>query len=257
MKAAWIFTILTLACVRVAAAAASTFEKPIVPDDPDKAGRELVAHLLSIRPGAPGDCVTNNALLAVRRKGGSFEVPLQIETRVTETNWTATYRTQGTNKEHAASFSLTCAANRPNEYRVWKFSRPPGDTNEFEVISGPEAFIPFAGSDFWLAEFGMEYLRWPTQRLVKKEVCRSQACDKLESIAPASWTGAYVRVVSWFDIDTGGPVLVEAYDAKGMVKEFKPNKFSKVDGQWKVDELEMNSWRKGSRSTLRFLHDEP
>ncbi|MEY4385136.1 MAG: Outer rane lipoproteinsorting protein, partial [Verrucomicrobiota bacterium] len=59
-------------------------------------------------------------------------------------------------------------------------------------------------------------------------------------------------------IDSGAPVLIEAYDAKGKtVKEFKPSEVHKVDGQWRVEELEMNNWRTGARSTLRFLYDNP
>lgn len=113
--------------------------------------------------------------------------------------------------------------------------------------------IPFAGSDFWLADLGMEFLQWPTQRLLKKEICRSQSCDKLESIAPSGQTNGYVRVLSWFDIDTGGPVLVEAYDAKGkMVKEFKPNDFTKVNGKWQVEEVQISDNRTKSVSFLHF-----
>jgi hypothetical protein len=156
---------------------------------------------------------------------------------------------------------ISRSPSRGNEYERTFFFIP---TNRDEIVSGPlpserkklageQAFIPFAGSDFWLADLGMEFLQWPTQRLLKKELCRGQSCDKLESIAPAGQTNGYVRVVAWFDIDTGGPVLVEAYDAKGeFVKEFKPNKFTKVNGQWQVEELEMNNLRTGSRSYLHF-----
>lgn len=249
-----VFVLLALAGLQLTAAAAATFEAPIVPADPVAAGRELVARLLSIRPA---ENITTDAVLHVRvNKTNQFDVPLRIEVRVSETNWSTTYSTQGTNKDHAATFSVTCAGNRPNEYRVWTFARPPGDTNEFESLSGETAFVPFAGSDFWLADLGMEFLHWPMQRLLKKEICRTQSCDKLESLAPAGETNGYVRVVSWFDIDTGGPVLVEAYDAKGkMMKEFKPNDFRKVNGQWQVEELEMNNLRTGSRSYLRFKLD--
>lgn len=255
--AAWVLGLLALACSQLTAAGTPPFEAPIVPADPVAAGRELAARLLAIRPGAPGDSSTNKAVLRVRvNKTNQFEVPLRIEVRVTETNWSTTYSTQGTNKEHAAAFTVAHADGQSNEYRVWKFSRPSGDSDGFEMLRGEQTFLPFADSDFWLADLGMEFLHWPTQRLLKKEICRSQSCDKLESVAPQGWTNGYVRVVSWFDIDTGGPVLVEAYDAKGrMLKEFKPNDFKKVNGAWQVEELEMNNRRTGSRTTLRFLLD--
>jgi len=120
-------------------------------------------------------------------------------------------------------------------------------------LSGGEAFTPIAGSDFTLADVGMEFLHWPTQRLLKKEVRRTQSCDKLESIAPHGWPGDYVRVLSWFDVDTGGPVVVEAYNGKGkLVKEFRPTKFEKVDGQYRVEEIEMNTFPAKTRSIIRF-----
>jgi hypothetical protein len=99
----------------------------------------------------------------------------------------------------------------------------------------------------------MEFLNWPTQRLLKREICRGQSCDKLESRAPAGQTNGYTRVVAWFDSDTGGPVLVEAYDAAGrMIKEFKPNNFRKVDGRWEVEEVEISNPRTRKRSTIYF-----
>ena len=243
------FLILSLGCFQIAAAA--PFEAPIVPADPAAAGRELVARLLALRPA---ESVTNEAVLRVRvSKTNQFEVPLRIVVSVSEANWNTTYRTEGTNKAHAAAFSITRTEAGLIEYRAPTSPRHCDTTNEFETLPGEKAFIPFADSDFWLADFGMEFLQWPTQRLLKKELCRGQSCDKLESIAPPGQTNGYVRVVSWFDIDTGGPVLVEAYDVKGkMMKEFKPNDFTKVNGQWQVEELEMNNLRTGSRSYLRF-----
>ena len=232
-------------------AAAPQFDAPIAPADPAAAGRELVARLLALRPA---ESVTNEAVLRVRvNKTNQFEVPLRIEVRVGETNWSTTYRTQGTNKEHVAVVSITRQEAGLIEYWIPTSPRHCDTTNEFETLPGESAFIPFAGSDFWLADLGMEFLHWPTQRLLQKGLCRGQSCDKLESLAPPGQTNGYVRVIAWFDIDTGGPVLIEAYDAKGkMVKEFKPNDFTKVNGQWQVEELEMNNLRTGSRSYLRF-----
>ena len=116
--------------------------------------------------------------------------------------------------------------------------------------------VPFAGTDFWVADLGMEFLRWPSQTLLKKELRRGQSCNKLESIAPPGWTNGYVRVVGWYDIDTGGPVLVWAYDANGKrLKEFKPNEFKKVNGEWQVEEMEIATSRTGSRTTMRFQLD--
>jgi len=230
-------------------AAAATFDAPIVPADPAAAGRELVARLLAMKPA---ESVTNEAVLRIRtNKNSQFEVPLRIEVQVTETNWSTTYRTVPTTNAAAATvFTLT---RRPSGRNHYELRRDDGDLKGSIHLTADDAMTPFAGSDFWLADLGMEYLQWPTQRLLKKEICRSQSCDKLESIAPEGLATPYVRVISWVDIDTGGPVLVEAYDAKGkMVKEFKPNDFAKVNGQWQVEELEISNLRTGSHSFIHF-----
>jgi hypothetical protein len=249
-----ILTALRLVTLTGLAAGPQLSTPPVVPADPAAAGRELVARLLAIQPAASE---TNRATLQVRsRKGVAFEVPVEIAIQAGGTRWSMTYRTTGSNAAPTAAFTVIHRADGPNEYRV---ARPgAAETNTTEVLAGPAAFVPFAGSDFDLADLGMEFLHWPTQRLLQKEICRGQSCDKLESVAPAGWTNGYVRVVAWFDIDTGGPVLVEAYDAAGRnVKEFKPNDFKKVNGQWQVSEMEMSNFRTGSRTTLHFQFDPP
>jgi hypothetical protein len=240
-----------LALLKLAAVAVPPAEAPIVPADPVAAGRELAARLLALRPAADA---TNTASLHVRAsRTNTFEVPLLIVIHATDTNWSTTYSTQGTNTIHAATFTVIRTGSGSNAYQVRRFSHPSGDTNGIENLTGEQALVPFADSDFWLGDLGMEFLHWPTQRLLRKELCRGQSCDRLESVAPAGQTNGYTRVVGWFDIDTGGPVLIEAYDASGrMVKEFKPNKFKKVNGQWQVEELEITNRRTGSRSWIRF-----
>jgi hypothetical protein len=217
---------------------------PLSADTMEREGQALAARLRSLRPA---EGVTNMATLRIRTKTNTVEVPMRIEVSVTESNWSTRYLTLDNNEAVTEASTLTQTAGTGTEYLLSNSSAP-GTT-----LFKSDAFAPFAGSDFWLADLGMEFLHWPTQRLLKKEIRRGQSCDKLESLAPTSHTNGYVRVVSWFDIDTGGPVICEAYDAKGkMVKEFKPNDFTKVDGQWRVEELEMRDLRTGSRSFIRF-----
>lgn len=243
----WILSGHAATCM-VAAGANQVFSNPIVPEDPVAAGKELVSKLLCMQPA---EGVTNIATLAIRPKNGTeVSVPLRIEVSVTDSNWTTTYIPNYKAANQSARFSITKTSDAPNEYRV---QTSDGCSPAVQSLSGQDAVLPLANSDFSLADLGMEFLHWPVQRLLKKEVRRSQSCDKLESIAPPGWTKGYVRVLSWFDIDTGGPVIIEAYDAKGrMVKEFKPNDFKKVNGQYQVEEIEMNSFQPRSRSSIRF-----
>ena len=93
--------------------------------------------------------------------------------------------------------------------------------------------------------------------LLKKELRRGQSCDVLESINPNPPEGGYARVVSWLDIDTGGIVFAEAYDAdRDRLKEFAPKSFKKVDGQWQLKEMRMEDLRTHSRTSIRFDVEE-
>lgn len=211
-------------------------------DAAERAGLELAAELRSLQPA---EGVTNLATLRVRTRSGTHVIPLRVEVAVDGDRWTTRYVAGDTNAA-PATLVITMTPRGPNRYE-WD-----GDGGRMPVAPA-ELYAPFAGSDFWPADLGMEFLHWPTQRLLRKEIRRGQSCNKLESLAPPGHTNGYVRVVSWFDIDTGGPVICEAYDAQGkLVKEFKPNAFSKVNGRWQVEELEMRDLRTGSRSWIRF-----
>lgn len=113
--------------------------------------------------------------------------------------------------------------------------------------------IPFANSDFWVADLGLEFFHWPAQKVLKHEMRRGQACEVLESMNPEPSTNGYSRVVSWIDNDTGGIVHAEAFDAKGkLLKEFNPKEFKKVNGQWQLQEMEIRNVQTGSRTRLEF-----
>ena len=94
--------------------------------------------------------------------------------------------------------------------------------------------------------------------LLKKELKKGQSCAVLESKSPEPAANGYSRVVSWIDIDTGGIVLAEAFDARGkLLKEFELKEAEKVNGQWKVSELQMRNVQTGSRTTLKFNFKQP
>ena len=216
-------------------------------------GRQLTAELRELRPA---ENFTQDGVLKIfKGPGKPVEVPVHCETVVTETNWTATYSTPGASNGNASSFPVVHANQQPNEYRV----RPAGQggqTNEFSVLAASETWIPFAGSDFWLADLGLEFLHWPMQRIIKREMRRSCFCLVLESVNPHPTADAYARVVSWIHKDTNGIVYAEAYDAQGKVlKEFNPKDLTKVKGQWQVGELRIRNTQTGSRTQLHFKLD--
>ena len=113
--------------------------------------------------------------------------------------------------------------------------------------------VPFAGSEFCLADLGLEFFHWPGQKVLKPEIHRSRGCTVLESTNPNPSAGGYSRVDSWIDNETLGIVEAYAYDANGRkLKDFYPKDFKKVGGQWQVQTLVMENLQTGARSRLEF-----
>ncbi len=122
-----------------------------------------------------------------------------------------------------------------------------------EITPQEAATKALAGSDFSLADLGLEFFHWPEQKVLKKEVRRSRGCTVLESTNPNPSANGYSRVVSWIDSETLGIVHAEAYDANGkLLKEFDPKSFKKVNGQWELQEMEIRNVQTGSRTRLEF-----
>jgi hypothetical protein len=138
-----------------------------------------------------------------------------------------------------------------NEYRLTA-----ADSNQTSILTGNETMTPFAASDYWVADLGVEFLHWPGQRLLTNQVHRSQSCHKLESTNPAPGTNGYTRVISWIDIDTGGIVEAEAWDVKGKFKIFEPTSVQKVNGRYQVRELEIRNTRTRTKTILVFNYDK-
>jgi Outer membrane lipoprotein-sorting protein len=207
-------------------------------------GRSLALQLRDLRPIQN---LTNAGTLKFRGgKTRRAEVSLQVITLVTETNWQAIYRASTTNTP--ATFSVTHTPGRTNEYRLESCT---------EVKQEAQFKLPFAGSDFWLLDLGAEFFHWPAQRLLKKEIKKGQSCDVLESRPAQVAAAGYSRVVAWIDRDTGGIVQAEAYDAKGkLLKEFEVKEFSKVNGEWRVTELEMRNVQAKTSSLLLFAYEK-
>ncbi len=217
-------------------------------------GQALVLQLLANRP--PAGAATNRCVLNIRPprgQGPRRTIPVAFHEVVAGGRWTSIYESAPTNDSPRARLTIVRKADTPNEYRILHAPRRAGWDSPGKVLAGGETMVPFADSDFWVADLGLEFLHWPTQRLLKKEMTRGQSCNVLESVAPVAQTNGYVRVKSWLDIDTGGVVYAEAYDTAGrFVKEFAPKGLKKVNDAWEVEELEIINRQTGSRTRLLF-----
>jgi hypothetical protein len=214
------------------------------PGEALKQGRVLINEILA---GRPEHNATNTGVLRIREAKSKYsEIPVRFEIVAGETNWETLYQTiPGTNASRSVTLQIIHAPGKPNEYHLTE--------DREKTFSGNDAAIPFAGSDFWVADLGLEFFHWPEQRLIKKEMRRSQWCNVQESINPAPKPGGYSRVVSWIDADSNGIIYAEAYDAKGkLLKIFEPTEFKKVDGEWQLQEMEIRNAQTGSRTKIEF-----
>ena len=231
--------------------------------DAETQGRQLARQLLAGRPAA----CTNTGVLKIRdAKGKRSEIPVNCEVTVTATNWQSLYAAKATNQ--AVALLVIHAAGEANEYfyhtnRAGEVPVPgdisiPGHLFHDTRASGAELMASFAGSDFWLADLGLEFFHWPQQKILKKEFRRNCSCMVLESTNPDPAPNGYSRVVCWIDEQSNGIVQAEAYDAQGkLLKEFYPKDIKKVKGQWQVQSLEIDNVQTGSRTRLEFGSKTP
>ena len=281
-RRAWAALLLLTAAAKVAAATTNELS------DAEVEGRNLARQLCELRPA---ESFTNASTLSIRpAKGRKREFPLRTVTTLTETNWVTVYEIlPNTNAPDCQRLTVTYDGTQPNGYtlaylqtngvveitlgtngaNVSHQGNPDGGSAflAFEVRDFPGRALtmyPFASSDFWLADLGLEFLHWPGQTMLKKELRSGQSCYVLESINPHPVTNGYARVVSWIDIDSvqqsdqPGLIHADAYDAKGkLLKEFEWKEVEKVNGRWQVSEVQMRNTRTGSRTTLKFNFGKP
>jgi len=223
--------------------------------DAEIQGRRLAQQLLAGRPVE----YTNTGVLKIRdAKGKRTELPVKCQTIVTSTNWQSRYEAKfGSNVTDVTTLVVTHSDAEPNRYVLSENKKKARISRGFIHVgmgsSGNRTMIPFAGSDFWVADLGLEFFHWPEQKVLKKEFRRNCSCVVLESTNPSPATNGYSRVDSWIDEDSGGIVMARAYDAQGrLLKEFFPKDIKKVNGEWQVQSMEIDNVQTGSRTRLEL-----
>jgi hypothetical protein len=212
--------------------------------DAEIQGRQLAQKLLEQRPA---ENFTNTGVLIIRNGEGSrTNVSMTCAVFVSPTSWTSFYTSSAMNPWEERLF-VTHANDLTNVYlhylssAVSKVTLPMADTS------------PFANSDFWLGDLGLEFFHWPGQKILKKEFARGHGCEVLESTNPNPSPNSYSRVVSWIDEESGGIVQAQAYDFNNkLLKEFAPKSFKKVNGQWELQEMEIYNDQTRSRTRIEF-----
>lgn len=208
-------------------------------------GRELVQKLLAQHPDSD---YTNTGTLHIRDGNGKrTDVLLRCEIHVDGPKWTTIYDASTGLGER---LTIIHTGTQPGEYHFH------AQNGKEVVLPDDRLYQPLAGSDFWAIDLGAEFLHWPQQKVLKKEIKRSRGCTVLESTNPVPAAGGYSRVVSWIDTETGGFVQAFAYDTNNQVlKEFYPKDAKKVDGHWQIGMMEMDNDQTGGRTRLEFNLD--
>jgi len=242
IRSRWLVLLLAVALPRLVWAADIVTPAPLL-NDP-VAGRALAADVCDARPAANAEY---HGFFKIRQRDGSVTtVPLVSRVLVADKSWQAIYQAGPSNA--VESLEVTHAAGLSNSYRYARNGAAPAP------LPLPQIWQPFAGSDFSLADLGMEFFHWPRQMLVQDEMRKGRACHVLES-RPAV-TNDYCRVRSWVDVESGGLVMAEAYDPTNQrAKEFEVKGFKKVNDQWQLQEMEIRNLKKRSRTVLNF--EEP
>jgi hypothetical protein len=227
-------------------AAQALANEPTLPAgaDPRKVAQELVAKLRSATPQE--NSVINGTLTIKPRDGEPRTVPVECTIRVEADYWQSGYQTYGSNgvPERAV---IVHRAGKPNEYLYAR------GTNAPKPLTPAEIYQPVAASDFTLPDFGLDFLHWPSQRILRTQMIMSRWCNVLESSNAAPVVGGYAKVISWLDKESGGPLKAEAFDAKGKrVKEFEIGRVKKIEGEWQLKEMQIRDFVDGSRTALEF-----
>jgi hypothetical protein len=226
--------------------------KPLDPVQGEREGRTLVAELLEQKP----EQTYTNGLLKIRNaEGAEHTRTVRFETQITPTNWSSIYETvPGRAAGPSVKLVIVHAGKAPNRYFLSESLNSGASNTPPGTLSPDETMRPFADSDFWIADLGLEFLHWPKQVIAKKEMYSSRFCAVLDSTNPHPTPGSYARVRSWITTEAPhAPVRAEAYDARGKkLKVFDVKSVEKVKGHYQVDAVEMRNVQADTRTIMEF-----
>jgi hypothetical protein len=213
-------------------------------------GQALVEDLLTRMPLEDSQIL---GLLKIRRPDQPMiEIPIKMTIRLGTNSWHDIYETQPVHDRPGEIFIVEHRGRQPNRYLHGRF-RDRAEEPELKPLDQAALYQPFAGSDFFFADLGLEFFHWPSHKIVKKEMRKGRSCRVVESTNPHPQPGGYSRVRSWLDFETGNIILAEGYDANNRkLKEFSIAKISRSGGKARIKKIEIRNDQTDSRTLLEF-----
>lgn len=211
-------------------------------------GKALVQELLTRVPVEDSQIL---GLLKIRPPDSNIiEVPIRMTVRLVDGGWDDVYETQPVGDRAGEVFIVKHRGTNANEY-LYGRHQTVEEKPELKKLSAGELYQPLAGSDFFLIDLGLEFLHWPSQKIVKKEMRKSRSCRVVESINPEVKPGMYARVLTWIDFETSGIILAEAYDHNDkLLKEFSIQRFDRKEKR--LREMQIRNDQTDSRTQLEL-----
>jgi hypothetical protein len=228
------------------------FEGRAVIADDEGEGRRLMQTLIGAPPQS--DSMLYGTLVVRDANDKRIETPIRWLTKVEDTNtWHDVFETQAVVGQPAQRLIITHVAGGTNRYAL---ATATAQTNAFpppKALTREQIFKPFVGSDYWIADLGLDFYHWPTARIVKTEMRQGRSCRVVECINPSPAPGAYNRVLCWIDFQSGGLVRAEAFDeANKRLKVFSVRKIKRIEGRVQLREIEMRNDQTDSSTVLEF-----
>jgi hypothetical protein len=214
-------------------------------------GRQLASELLLETPVTN---LTQTGVLRIRNSQGTTNIPVTFETEIAPAFWRLIYcATPSDNPKKPDYLIIIHQIGQPNQYYLRKGAETIRGTQTLTNMTQSQIMSPFARSDFWIADLGLEFFHWPDQKVTGHESRRMRDCTVLESHNPNLSAGGYFRVVTWIDKQTLAIIHAEAYDANDkLLKVFDPKSVKKVNGQWQLEDIEIRNVQTHSRTWIRF-----
>ncbi len=205
----------------------------------------------------PDQNTTNTGSVRIRDAADHERViPVRFEITVTPTNWVNVYEAlPSAGGRGGTKLTIIHSGEQPNRYELLDAAATGSTNTAARTLTTDQLMAPFAGSDFWIADLGLEFLHWPKQRLLERNVIKHhKACRVLESINPSPIPGGYARVVSWIMIERPhGITHADAYDAqRNVLKHFDPKNLEKIEGEYQLEEIEIRNVKTDSQTVIKF-----